>query len=251
MEINFGNFFKDVETKKEREIYSLIYGVIAAAVVSVFVAGGAGCFTARNLIEVFNSRNNSGVVGDISAKAIELRDMQSRLKMIKNQFEDIKYPDRNMLRGSINKDLSEINFIVQTFTLKDYDPASFAAENQLKRKKQAQPASGASAKMPDMVEIIISGRIPAVNMMKLFSLMNRTDRFWFVNSIEIYPPEGQSEFFGKSFTMLPNFRKKEVFDLYQESLDDPYITAAFTFYTFVRGSEKPKADSIPVTGEEQ
>lgn len=235
MEIKLGRFFKDAETKKEKEIYTYIYGIVATAVISIFIAGGAGYFAAKNLVEVFNSRINTGVVSDISAKAVELKDMQTRLKMIKSQFEDIKYPDRNMLRGSINKDLSEINFIVQTFTLRDYVISGLAAERQSKKKK-SQGEVPADVQMPDMVEIVISGRIPAENMMRLFSLMNRTDRFWFVNSIEIYPPEGQSEFFSKGFAMLPSFRKKEMFDLYQESLDDPYITIAFTFYTFVRGS---------------
>ena len=238
MEIKFGNLFKDAETKKEKEIYSYIYGIVAAAAISILVAGAAGHFTARNLVEVFNSKVNTGVVSDISVKAVELRDMQTRLKMIKNQFEDIKYPDRNMLRGSINKDLSEINFIVQTFTLKDYSPSVSVGEVKSRKNKNAPLTEGAAG-MPDMVEIIISGRIPAESMMKLFSLMNRTDRFWFVNSIEIYPPEGQSEFFSKGFITLPSFRKKEMFDLYQESLEDPYITVAFTFYTFVRGSSTP------------
>ncbi len=236
MEINFGNFFKDIDSKKEKEIYTLIYGTIAAAVISVFIAGGAGYFTARNLIEVFNSRSNSGVVSDISVKAVELKDMKTRLQMIKSQFEDIKYPDRNMLRGSINKDLSEINFMVQTFTLKDYDPASMTVASKPKGRGSADIED--TSKMPDMVEIIISGRIPEKNMMRLFTLMNRTDRFWFVNSIEIYPPDGQSEFFGKSFVMLPGFRKKEMFEMYSESLEDPNITVAFTFYTFVRGGDR-------------
>lgn len=238
MEIKLGNLFKDAETKKEKEIYSYIYGVVASAVISILIAGAAGHFTARNLVEVFNSKVNTGVVSDISVKAVELRDMQTRLKMIKSQFEDIKYPDRNMLRGSINKDLSEINFVVQTFTLKDYSMFGPAGELQSRRSKSMPVPAAEDVKMPDMVEIIISGRIPAEYMMRLFSLMNRTDRFWFVNSIEIYPPEGQSEFFSKSFVMLPSFRKKEMFDLYQESLDDPYITVSFTFYTFVRSSGK-------------
>lgn len=251
MEINFGSFFKDIESKKEKEIYSLIYGTIAAAIVSVFVAGGAGYFTARSLVNVFNSRSNSGVVSDISVKAVELKDMRTRLQMIKGQFEEIKYPDRNMLRGSINKDLSEINFMVQTFTLKDYDPASLAVPLKSKGKDSTGAAVNETAeasKMPDMVEIIISGRIPEKNMMKLFSLMNRTDRFWFVNSIEIYPPDGQSEFFGKSFVMLPGFRKKEMFDIYSESLGDPNITVAFTFYTFVRGNDRA-AEAVSAAAE--
>ena len=139
-----------------------------------------------------------------------------------------------MLRGSINKDLSEINFMVQTFTLKDYDPASMTVASKPKGRGSADIED--TSKMPDMVEIIISGKVPEKDMMRLFTLMNRTDRFWFVNSIEIYPPDGQSEFFGKSFVMLPGFRKKEMFKMYSESLEDPNITAAFTFYTFVRGS---------------
>lgn len=246
MEIKIGNFFKGIETKKEKEIYSYVYGIVAAAVVSIFIAGGTGYFAAKNLVEIFNSRVNTEVVSDISTKAIELKDMQTRLKMIKSQFEDIKYPDRNMLRGSINKDLSEINFMVQTFTLRDYIMSGLAAEMQSKKKK-TQEAIVAGAQMPEMVEIVISGRIPAENMMKFFALVNRTDRFWFVNSIEIYPPEGQSEFFSKSFVLLPSFRRKEMFDLYQESLDDPYITIAFTFYTFVRGSGRTGME-VPSAG---
>lgn len=257
MEINFGNFFKDIETTKEKEIYSFIYGLIIVAILAVFIAGGTGYFTAKNLIEVFNSKNNSSVVADISTKATELKDIQTRLQMIKTQFEDIKYPDRNMLRGSINKDLAEINFNVQTFTLKDYDSTNIVAETQARKKKSSPSASqltgedliSSAAKMPDTVEIIISGRIPVNDMIKLFTLIKRTDRFWFVNDMSIYPPEGQSEFFGKSFILLPNFRKKEMFDLYQDSFDDPYVTITFTFYTFVRSgtSTNPEMSSDSVT----
>ena len=66
--------------------------------------------------------------------------------------------------------------------------------------------------------------------------------------MEIYPPEGQSEFFGKSFVMLPNFRKKEMFELYQESIDDPYVTVALTFYTFVRGGPSANKPILPESG---
>lgn len=234
--MEIGGIFKNIENKKEREIYVWVYAVICLAVITILIGAANGYFSAYNCLGIVASKGNSGVVTTISEKAQDLHDMQARLRIIKDNFEKIKYPNRLALRGDINKDLSDIDFIVQTFTLKDFNPANADIQN---------PNETDSSSIPQMVEIIISGKLPTQNLIEFLHLTDRADRFWYVNTIEITPPDGAAEFFSKSYLALSPIKKKEMFELYEDSLNYPYITVTFSFYTFVKGSSETPASEVP------
>lgn len=239
----FDSFMKDVESKREKEIYVYIYALLLLAIVTVIIGGASGYISSKNLISVLNSRNNAQTVADISSKAGDLRDMQIRLSNIKGQFEEIKYPNRNTLRGNINQDMAKIEFNVQTFTLKDYDPTLALTAKAIAQNGGKAPAAGTettASNMPKMVEINITGRIPERNLVKLSRMMDRKDRIWYIAAMEITPPEGAGDFFSKTYLDLPIDKKKDMFDMYQDSFDDPTVTCSVIFYTFVKdGSDEP------------
>lgn len=231
---NFNNFLNGL-SKKEKDIYIYIYFAVAFAAVLIITSGVSGFVTAREMIKVFNSQSNTEVVRSIGNSAGELKDMQERLKLIKQQFENIKYPDRGMMRDSINKDLSSIGFAVQSITLRDL-PLDAISARVAHGPRGADGSRVNPREIPAMIEVTITGSLPYSSTLPFFKLADRTDRFWYIDKLDINPPDGIAEFFSKSFMQLPVSQKKEMFetfDTYSDS-ENPYMTVVFSFYTFVK-----------------
>lgn len=233
-----GGFFKGLD-KKEKEIYICIYFTAAFALITMATAAAAGFVSAREWVNIYNSRSNTEVVRSVGDKAGELKTMQERLRLIKKQFDNIKYPDRGMMRDSINKDLAAAGFSVQSLTLRDLplDVVKSRIENGL---KGGLPSKRVEAKdLPGMIEVKITGTLPLASMLSFFKLSDRTDRFWYIDELEITPPDGIAEFFSKNFAQLPVSKKKEMFEAYDSYAwtGEPFATVVFSFYTFVKGGE--------------
>lgn len=217
--------------KQEKDIYYGIYFVVFFSIALVAFSAASGLFTAHKLINIVNNYDNSSVIRSIGSKSEELRDMQSRLRLIKSQFENMKYPDRTVMRDTINKDLAKLGLTVQALTLKDLPLETI--NTRVAKPGDLTPVFDKN-NMPAMIEVSVAGVMPLSSLLDFFKLTDRTDRLWFVDRLTISPPEGLAEFFGKSFVTLPLDRKKEMFKLYEESLsEDPSVSVVFTFFTFV------------------
>ena len=231
---NINNIFGKL-SKKEKDIYVSIYFMLVFSVVLIVTAAAAGLVTAKELINVLNSRSNTEVVRSIGNSAGELKDMQQRLQLIKQQFDGIKYPDRGMMRDSINKDLSAIGFAVQSITLRDL-PLDVISQRVANGPRPSDGSRINPKDIPSMIEVTVSGTLPFSATMPFFKLADRTDRFWYIDKLDMNPPDGIAEFFGKSFMQMTVAQKKEMFsafDSYTDS-DNPYMTVVFSFYTFVK-----------------
>ncbi|WP_303149573.1 hypothetical protein [uncultured Cloacibacillus sp.] len=222
-------------SKKEKDVYISIYFMLAFAIVLIVTSAGSGLITARELINVLNSQSNTEVVRSIGNSAGELKDMQQRLQLIKQQFESIKYPDRSMMRDSINKDLSAIGFAVQSITLRDL-PLDVISQRVANGPRPSDGSRINPRDIPSMIEVTITGTLPFSATMPFFKLADRTDRFWYIDKLDVNPPDGIVDFFGKSFMQMPVAQKKEMFDTFDSytDTDNPYMTVTFSFYTLVK-----------------
>lgn len=234
-----GNLFKSIDDGNERKIYMYLYAVIAAGIVAVLVSAAAGHLMAFNGFMTSNNYNSIKVMNEVIENAAQLSAMDNRLKSIQTRFNEVKYQNRNSIRASINKDLSDIDFVVQTFTLKDFVPPE---EIMTGAKPTIQSDQGAApeetlAPAPAMVEVDITGRVSTENLIKVFNLIDHPDKLWYVTTLEIVPSESSGEFFSKSYLDLPVKEKKEMFKMYKEAIDEPMLNISMSFCTYVKSGE--------------
>lgn len=217
------NIFFDAENPLEKRIYMVIYISVAAAVLLGAVCFYSGSVIGNGAVTVLKSRDYADDIRTLNENTSGLSAMASQMNMLQKQFEELKYPDRSILRDDVNKDLAKCGFVVQAFNLRDYTPPAASG------RKEKAPALYTS-----FVEASVRGYVSPEKLLDFLGFLNRKDRFWHIESLEISTPDGTADFFDNTFTNLPADKKIETIDKYRTTVGGEGLYINLNFSTFVR-----------------